>query len=186
MRYEEISELFELRGDELWRKACIGPTGRRMKEKIVNLTGVNGRGYVTVKVNGKNEAYHRVIWCITNKANIPHRMQIDHEDGDKLNNSPGNLRLVTQRENLQNQHFHRSGKLVGAIFSKQKNKWTAQIEINDKNIYLGLYDTELEAHQIYMKTLAMVKALPTVFTRDIPAGLLRSVVRNDTGLAKLF
>lgn len=61
-----------------------------------------------------------------------------------------NLRLTTQRENMNNAYKQRNGKLVGCSLDKRNNKWQAQIKINGKSIYLGLYKTEIEAHKIYI------------------------------------
>ena len=186
MRYEEISELFELRGDELWRKAYVDAAGKKRKEGLVGNTCKNSGGYSHIKVKGRMEGYHRVVACLALKMDIPPGIEVDHRDGNRTNNLPDNLRLVTRRENMQNKVNHRAGRLVGAYFDKKKGRWKARIVLNGKNYHLCYCDTELEAHQIYMRAFAMVQALPTVFTRDIPAELLRSVVRDDTGLVKLF
>lgn len=185
MRYEEMSEILELR-DGLWRKARVRSDGQRYKEKRVESTWKDKDGYSQVRVNGRTEYYQRVVACLAFKMDLPPGIQVDHEDGNPLNNSPDNLRLVTNRENQQNRHCHRAGKLVGARFDKRVDKWQARVEINGKSYHLGYYNTELEAHQTYVRAFAMVQALPTVFSRSIPAGLLRSVVRDDTGLVKLF
>lgn len=186
MRYEEISELFELRGDELWRKARVSPNGYKMKEKLVENTGARPGGYTDVNINGRREKYHRIVKCLELRQDLPPGIQIDHRDGIPINSLADNLRLVTDRENKHNLAKHRAGKKVGGSFKKRRGKWEAQIKINDKSRYLGRYDTEQEMHETYMRAFAMVQALPTVFSRDIPAGLLRSVVRDDTGLVKLF
>ena len=186
MRYEDISEIFELRGNKLFRKAYIDSAGKKRKEKRVRKPYLRSDGYSQVRVNGKMEYYHRVVACLALKTDIPPGIEVDHENGNRTNNSPGNLRLVTSWENVQNRWEHREGKLVGSSECKKTGKFIAQIFIKGKNNYLGHYNTELEAHQAYMRAFAMVQALPTVFSRSIPAGLLRSVVRDDTGLVKLF
>ena len=187
MRYEEISKVIELRGDgELIRKARVDAAGKKRKEEPVENTGTDKDGYLTVSVNGRMDRYHRVVACLAFKMDIPPGIEVDHIDGIRTNNSPDNLRFVTKRENCQNRIEHRTGRLVGCYFDKSQDRWRAQIWINDKRYHLGLYKTELEGHQAYMRAFAVLQALPTVFSRDIPAGLLRSVVRDDTGLVKLF
>lgn len=39
----------------------------------------------------------------------------------------------------------------GVYFNKRDNKWMARIRINGKLKYIGLFKTELEAHQAYLK-----------------------------------
>ena len=64
------------------------------------------RGYVinTYKqINGKPGKFyrHRVIWHYFN-GDIPDDKQIDHIDGNKLNNSISNLRCVSPSQNMRN------------------------------------------------------------------------------------
>ena len=42
---------------------------------------------------------HRIVWMAHNGRDIPDGMQINHKDGDKHNNHPDNLELVTQSQN---------------------------------------------------------------------------------------
>ena len=74
---------------------------------------------------------------------------VDHIDGNKLNNQPENLRIVTVRQNAQNQHTHRAGRLVGCYYNKPTKKWMAYIEIDGKKKNLGYFDSELAAHNAY-------------------------------------
>ena len=83
-------------------------------------------------------------------------MMIDHIDGNGLNNQRSNLRIVTNRQNLQNMKNHRNGKLSGCYYNKNNNKWQAQIRINGKIKYLGYYNTEQEAHDAYLKALKYI------------------------------
>jgi len=77
---------------------------------------------------------------------------IDHIDGNGLNNTKSNLREVNQRINQSNRKYHRDGKLVGCSYDKTRDKWFANIRINGKTKYLGRYDTEQEAHNVYLKS----------------------------------
>lgn len=73
---------------------------------------------------------------------------IDHIDGNKLNNTIENLRGVNHsRANQQNRKKHREGKLIGTCF--YKNGWISQITVETKNVYLGRFKTEREAHERY-------------------------------------
>lgn len=99
----------------------------------------NGRG--TIKL------HHAIIGYPLNG------LIIDHIDGNGLNNQRSNLRIVTIRKNNQNTKKHRNGNLVGASWCKDRNKWLSQITINGKRKNLGRYDTEQEAHDVYVKAI---------------------------------
>ena len=83
--------------------------------------------------------------------NNPKGMVIDHINGNSLDNRRGNLRIVTNRENQQNQVKHRHGKLFGCCYRKRVKKWQALIRIDGSQKSLGCFKTEHEAHQAYMK-----------------------------------
>ena len=50
----------------------------------------------------------------------------------------------------------------GVTFYKATNKWVAQIRINGKNKYLGLFKTELEAHNAYQNVLKDITTQTTL------------------------
>lgn len=145
----QIKEVFEFVDGELWRKAYVRSNGRKYRRKLVKNIA-NANGYCDVSFKGRNVRYHRIIWVLLN-GDIPAGMEIDHIDGNRVNNSITNLRLVSQRENTQNRIEHRNGRLVGCYYDKQRRKWRAQIQVNDKSKSLGRFHTEQEAHEAYKR-----------------------------------
>ncbi len=80
--------------------------------------------------------------------------QIDHRDGNGLNNTRDNLRHVTVRQNQQNRrNINKSSIYPGVCRIKNSGKWCATICINGKNKRLGNYNTEREAFNAYLKAL---------------------------------
>lgn len=79
----------------------------------------------------------------------PCGFEIDHINGDGLDNRRCNLRIVTRRQNLQNLHINKSSKYPGVCFDKQCGKWLARMRISGKRIHLGHYATEQEAAIAY-------------------------------------
>ncbi len=86
-------------------------------------------------------------------------MVTDHINGNPLDNRRCNLRFITHRENLLNTKHHRNGRLFGVtkhVVQRGKLKyiyWRAHIWIKGKNLFLGSFKTEIEAHSIYLKSL---------------------------------
>lgn len=66
--------------------------------------------YYVVRVNKKLMLAHRVIWELVHGEPVPDDMDIDHIDGDGLNNSVENMRVVPRVMNLRNQQMSRLNK----------------------------------------------------------------------------
>ena len=145
---EKLKEMFRLKDGNLER------LDRRFNKEgkwvVVQNKGNAKGGYCQVKFNGKNIRYHAVIWILLTGENIPKGYTLDHINGNRVDNRIENLRLVTQRENTQNRKEHRKGKLVGCYFKKLAGRYESKINIEGKQIYLGLYATEEEAHNAYV------------------------------------
>jgi hypothetical protein len=83
--------------------------------------------------------------------------QIDHIDGNALNNKKENLRVCSTAENCRNRDKHKSNSsgYKGVTYFRQKNKTTenvyivARICVNYKKIHLGIFSTEKEAAIAY-------------------------------------
>lgn len=125
----------------------------RRSVKIGSRAGyISNKGYNIIKINGKLTCAHRIIWIMFN-GDIPDSFIIDHIDGNPANNVLSNLRLATMRTNQHNRNAHRNGRLVGTSLDKKCNRWKARIFINGKEKYLGMFSTELEAHNAFKSAL---------------------------------
>lgn len=62
----------------------------------------DGYAQTTIVVTGRKLSLkqHRLVWLYWN-GEIPAGMTIDHIDGNKLNNDPSNLQLLTRGENAR-------------------------------------------------------------------------------------
>lgn len=77
--------------------------------------------------------------------------QIDHINGDGLDNRKSNLRIVTPRGNSQNLHIPKTSKYPGVYWSESLKKWVAQITVKGKGIQLDSYLKEEDAYKMYFK-----------------------------------
>ena len=78
---------------------------------------------------------------------------IDHIDGDRLNNRISNLRAVKPVVNSQNRRKAAKGAasaLLGAFRRSSDGKWFSLISVSGKRIWLGSFNSELQAHQAYI------------------------------------
>lgn len=95
--------------------------------------------------NTKHYLIHRLI------LDAPDNMEVDHIDGNRLNNQKSNLRLANSSQNKCNRGPRkdcRSG-FKGVSWNKQREKWTARIKIGGTYKHLGLFSDIKEAIKSY-------------------------------------
>ena len=145
---EELTKVFRIVDGKLERLDRRGnPSNPTWK--VVENNANQGRGYCQVLFNGRKYRYHVILWVLHNNENIPEGFEIDHINGDRIDNRIENLRLVSKRENCQNMQCHRDGKLVGVSYCKRKNKYRTQLTIDNKLVHIGYYQTDKEASKAY-------------------------------------
>ena len=101
-------------------------------------------GWYAVRREGRKYIYlHRAL------MDAPKGRQVDHKNGDGLDNRRANLRVATNMQNSRNRH-RRNGVLSQYRgVTKRKKAWIAQITVNYHNHYVGSFKTEAEAAQAY-------------------------------------
>lgn len=82
---------------------------------------------------------------------FPEGLEIDHIDGDGLNNRRSNLRIATAFQNHQNTPLRvdSASGLKGAHPCRQTGRWKSEITANGRTHYLGRFDTPEAAHAAY-------------------------------------
>jgi len=88
---------------------------------------------------------HRTI------LNAPDGYEVDHIDGDGLNNRRSNLRLASRAENQKNRArpVSNSSGVKGVTWDAARGKWLAQIGSANKHHYLGRFDKIEDAAAAY-------------------------------------
>jgi len=82
-------------------------------------------------------------------------LQVDHIDGNGLNNQKYNLRLVTRSQNCRNQQ-NKKGKTSiypGVSKTTTGRPWQARIVVGQVGKFLGKFDSEFEAFLAYKKAV---------------------------------
>lgn len=87
-------------------------------------------------------ALHRLV------VNCPDGLEVDHINGNPLDNRKENLRICTHAENTKNHqrlYKNNTSGYVGVYFSNVYNNWYVTISINNKTKRIGSYATKEEA-----------------------------------------
>ena len=80
----------------------------------------------------------------------PKGMNVDHINGNSLDNRRANLRICTHQQNLWNSH-RRLGLYKGVYEGPGSKKWRANIVVNKKSKHLGMYNSPQDAARAYDK-----------------------------------
>jgi hypothetical protein len=101
-----------------------------------------------LKENGREatQKLHRFILGVTDP-----KIEVDHKDGNGLNNRRENLRLATHAQNMSSTGMRKGNTsgYKGVSWHKKAHKWAARIQVNSKGLHLGLFFTIEEAALAY-------------------------------------
>ena len=109
------------------------------------------RAWTTKK--GRNTFYARTTKTFLHREimNPSPGSNVDHQNGNGLDNRRSNLRTATTQQNCQNGPAHKdsTSKYRGVSWNKNYNKWRAVIYVAKKQISLGHFRSEEFAAKIY-------------------------------------
>lgn len=103
--------------------------------------------YTLITFLGQKVYAHRLAWFFVT-GSFPTKF-IDHINGNGEDNRIENLREVERSGNSRNQAIHRSGKVPG-VFRTDSGRFQVIKRIKNKNYYLGVYDSNDEAYQVFV------------------------------------
>lgn len=119
------------------------------------------RGYAKVSIHlgrskkwkpGSYKYEYKRIYLHRLIMNAPDGVEVDHINGNRLDNRKSNLRLCSRKENSANCRARKSksySKYKGVSKAKRSLGWTAQIMVDGKSIYLGTHPSEEAAALAY-------------------------------------
>lgn len=140
MKTDELLKIcksrYEVKNKSLVIKEKHKGSNRSVGDKAGHITKL---GYVCVGIKGKLYQAHVIVWLIYN-GKMPDN-EIDHIDGDKLNNDISNLRDVTRSENMRNikRGIRNKSGTIGVHWDKDAEKWRAKLVVEGKMIHLGRF-----------------------------------------------
>lgn len=96
---------------------------------------------------GRSTMLHRFLLA------APHGAQVDHINGDGLDNRRRNLRLCGIGENRRNERKRlpqtAGSKFKGVSWDRSRSRWVAKISVAGKTLNLGRFQSELAAAEAY-------------------------------------
>lgn len=128
---------------EVWG---IKPSG---KLKLIQNVASSKIGYNHIQCGNKLYRHRLIAYTFLGLDINNPKQQVDHIDGNRLNNKLSNLRVVSHQQNQWNRTTAKGYQQIG-------KKWMAYIHLNGKKLYLGTYDTQSEAHTTYLKTKLII------------------------------
>jgi len=134
---------------------CVTYDGEELRWKIRINNAINvgnavgsicdcghGKLYRRVRIDKVRYFVHRLVWFYVHRE-WPNG-QIDHIDGNGLNNAIENMRVVDNKENHKNQRLRKNNTsgVCGVTWNSGNRRWRAQITVLGKNISLGEFTTK--------------------------------------------
>ena len=111
---------------------------------------LRGKGYYAVALfneNGRKDvSIHRIV-ADTFIENENNKEQVDHRDGNKLNNRVENLRWIQNNENQRNRNISKNNTtgVKGVCYDKKNKSFNANITLDGLKIHIGCFKTLEEA-----------------------------------------
>lgn len=100
-----------------------------------------GGDYAATDIDGEAVYMHHFILGDTS--------EVDHRDGNGLNNQRENLRPATRTQNMQNRAGWGSSGFKGVSWFAQRGKWRARIAADGREKTIGYFDTAEDAARAY-------------------------------------
>jgi len=142
-RLKELLSYDHETGDFTWREN-ISRTAR-VGFVAGSVSIVKGKSYIRIGIAERKWLAHRLAFLyITGSFPVD---QVDHIDGNGLNNKWDNIREASKTENGRNQRLHRNNTsgTSGVCWMKRTGKWMAQIRLGKLRKYLGCFTNKDDA-----------------------------------------
>lgn len=108
-----------------------------------------GNVYASRSVFGEN-GRHSTQWLHRVIVSAPAGFDVDHIDGNGLNNQHSNLRVCTRVQNSRNRALdRRSTSGLKGVYIRASGRWQARIKTSGRFLSLGVFDSKLEAAKAY-------------------------------------
>ena len=140
----------------------------KYKNRLYVKSYINNKGYVCYNLYMEGKVYKRQLHKLIATAFIPNPdnlPEINHIDGNPLNNSIENLEWCTHQYNMQHswdtglhKNYHvcasvkrkrSTSKYKGVSWSEERKRWCVYVGHNKKHYGIGRFKDEIEAAKAY-------------------------------------
>ena len=106
---------------------------------------LSGNNYVMTNTSPVGLSLSRFL------LSLPDGVDVDHIDGDTLNNRGCNLREATQAQNMANRgkQMNNTSGYKGVYLDKRRGTWCAKLEYHGKQLFLGSFSDKIAAAKAY-------------------------------------
>jgi hypothetical protein len=126
-------------GEMVWAARGYGRFDKQFAGRVAG--NITKNGYKNIRLSEYGLIMcHMIVWIYHN-GEIPGGFDIDHIDGDRLNNRLENLRLCTRSQNLFNMKIRKDNAsgVKGLSWNEKSKSWRARISVNKIKIEVGSF-----------------------------------------------
>lgn len=132
------------------------------KEKILSQWFHKKSGYYYVTLSGGGKRGNFSVHSLVAMAFLGHipcgfESEVDHINEIKTDNRLENLQILTHRENISRSKKNTTSKYRGVSWDKNTKKWYSKIRFEKRNVSLGFFDKEEDAHIAYENAFFSIK-----------------------------
>lgn len=133
------------------QKRCNTLFGGKPAGKLRKATPKSNQPYYVLRFGKKTTSCHRLVYQMFHKKILDKKIDIDHIDGNGLNNKINNLREATRSQNCMNSGARVTNALgiKGVCFNKREKRFVAQINVKGKRVKVGSFDCPIKAKVAY-------------------------------------
>lgn len=118
----------------------LDPEDEHLRGSLYILTLRTGHAYAYLNAQPPQPLHRALVGCVG--------LDVDHINGDTLDNRKVNLRNVTRSENNRNSdRVWGLSRFKGVVFHKPSGRWTARIKHHGRVYSLGYHRTEEAANE---------------------------------------
>ena len=132
------------------------------KERILKGGVFNNRYKIVIlRKNNKSKTYaiHKLVAnaFLKTKSDRKKNLVVDHINNIKTDNRAVNLRIISHSLNVSKDRKNKTSEYLGVSKHNSTGGWVAQIRMNGKVKYIGIFVNEYDAHLAYENFVSITK-----------------------------